>query len=103
MRFKKDSIVVRDDSTYPEGALVVDGLAPSGDLLAHPLGGGLHRAHFEIEGVDGKFAGWSDGRVWNGWAMPYFEFPEAEKVVAAMSSENGRHDVSGKEKEVSWD
>lgn len=118
MQFKKDSIVVRDDSTYPEGALVVDGLAPSGDLLAHPLGGGLqlilpaadlprfalaselertplfHRALFEIEGVDAQFTGWSDGRVWNGWAMPHFEFPEAGKIIAAVAPSTGRYDAA---------
>lgn len=118
MQFKKYSIVVRDDSTHPEGALVVDGLAASGDLLAHPLGGGLqviipaaemrrfsvaselertplfHRAHFEIEGVNEKFAGWSDGRVGNGWAMPYFEFPEAGRVIANVAPETGRYDAA---------
>jgi hypothetical protein len=115
MQFKKDNIVVRDDSTCPEGALVVDGFAPSGDMLAHPLGGGLqlilpaadlprfafaselertplfHRALFEVEGVDAQFAGWSDGRVWNGWSMPHFEFSEAEKIIAAMTPENGHY------------
>src|SRR5688500_13163229 len=118
MQFKKDSTVVRDDSIYPEGALVVDGFALSGDLLAHPLGGGLqliihavelrrfalaselestaifHRANFEIEGVDERFAGWSDGQVWNGWAMPCFEFPEATKVITAMAPGTGRYDAA---------
>lgn len=117
MEFNKGSIVVRDDSTYPEGALVVDGVAPSGDLLVHPLGGGLqlfvpfaelrrfalaselertpifHPALFEIEGTDEQFDGWTDGRVWNGWAMPYFEFTEAEKVIGKMAADTGRYDA----------
>ena len=118
MQFNKGSIVVRDDSTYPEGALVVDGFAHSGDLLAHPLGGGLqlivpaaelrrfalaselektpvfHRALFEIEGADAQFEGWTEGRVWNGWAMPYFEFTEAGKVIGSMAVDTCRYDAA---------
>ena len=114
MSFLKSEIIVRDDHCYPEGALVVDGVDAAGNLLAHPLGGGLqliipthehsrfskvsedektpvfHPAHFELEGVDGKFRGWSDGRVWNGWAMPRIEFSESQRLITALG--NGWYD-----------
>lgn len=115
MKFDNGEIIIRDDLAYPDGALIVDGFDASGSLLAHPMGGGLqltipssdiprftvvtelertpifHRGRFEIEGVDEGFAGWSDGRAWNGWAMPYFEFDEAENVIAAVSPDSARY------------
>ena len=41
MSFHQGDIIVRDDTTYPEGALIVDGFDKEGNLLAHPMGGGL--------------------------------------------------------------
>ena len=117
MRFQKGEIIVRNDLAYPEGALVVEGSDASDNTLAHPLGGGLqlsipatdlerfmvatefektpvfHHASFEIEGIDGQFAGWWDGRAWNGWAMPHFEFEEAERVLAAVAPGRWRYDT----------
>jgi hypothetical protein len=115
MSFEKNDIIVRDDFEYPKGALVVDGCDQSGYLLAHPLGGGLqfviparerHRfervseeekapifnpTNFAVEGVEAAFAGWTDARKWNGWAMPWFEFHKAQRVVAAFQ---GHYDPS---------
>lgn len=116
MSFQAGEIIVREDATYPEGALIVDGLDGEGNLLAHPLGGGLQRVisaaelkrfsiasdlertqvfwhtWFSLEGIAERFAGWSDGEHWNGWAKPRFEFAEAKRVVAAFDPESGRYD-----------
>jgi hypothetical protein len=110
-RFEKGSVVIPTGHHFPEGALAVDGYDEVGNLLAHPVGGGLqyairpeqaaklrlvtdaegqanlHRyAHFALEGVEGVFAGWTDGRHWNGWATPHFERGEADRVAAAFDA-----------------
>ena len=116
MSFQKNEIIVRDDGKYPHGALVVDGYDASGALLAHPLGGGFQliipipdherfsrvggaertpiftRAKFSIDGMEGTFAGWTDGRNWNGWDMPRFESPEAQRLVASLGTDVGKYD-----------
>lgn len=118
MNFQKGDLIVRAEFTYPEGALVVDGFYQQGNLLAHPMGGGFQltipsseiprfgianelektpvfrRACFAIEGSEEEFNGWSDSRHWNGWAMPHFEFSQAEKVVVALDPDNGRYDAT---------
>lgn len=118
MSFRKGDIIVRADAAYPEGALIVDGFDGDQGLLSHPMGGGLQliippseiarfmipdelektpvfrRAHFSIEGAEVQFEGWSDGRLWNGWAKPRFEYVQAERVVAAFDPNNGRYDAT---------
>ena len=54
----------------------------------------FRRASFAIEGIKEEFTGWCDGRHWNGWAMPRFEFPQAEKVVAAFDPKSGRYNAA---------
>ena len=119
MSFGKNEIIVRDDGKYPEGALVVDGYDAQGNLLAHPLGGGLQlsvppsdhsrfeivpdeertpiftRGRFSLEGLDGTFTGWTDGTNWNGWAMPRFELAEAQLLIAALGKDAGEYDLAG--------
>src|SRR4051812_22468189 len=110
IRFPRHSIVVPTGQQFPDGALVVDGYDAAGCLLAHPEGGGFRYvirpelaaklrlvtdaeldeslcryASFWLEGVDGVFEGWTDGRHWNGWAMPHFERSEAERVARAFA------------------
>ena len=110
-QFNKGDVIVPADQHYPMGALSVDGYDGTGCLLAHPLGGGLQfiippakaarlrlvpenerqaplwrKAKFEIEGVEGQFEGWTDGRRWNGWAMPAFEFTVAQEVAKAFEA-----------------
>lgn len=117
MKFRKGDIVVPTEAVYPTGALAVDGYDNDGSLLVHPLGGGLQfrfkpaaegqfravpkceqesplwrRSKFQIEGVEAEFDGWTDGRLWNGWAMPYFEFEQAERVVKLLTEGQGRFD-----------
>jgi hypothetical protein len=112
--FPKQTVLVPVGNVFPSGALVLDGYENNGYLLAHPYGGGLQfrirpdqtvrlrvvseteiqqtryrKAQFEIEGVEGLFEGWTEGRRWNGWATPHFEFETAKKVVA---SAGGRYD-----------
>jgi hypothetical protein len=102
--FTQGEIIVRDDLKYPDGAVVGDGLDTRGRLLVHPLGGGLQFAlplceigrfqsvepaeqipvfsagTFFLEGIDGKFEGWSDGSSWNGWEKPCFTRKVAERI-----------------------
>ncbi len=116
MSFQKGDIILRDDARYPEGALVVSGYGPGGELLAHPKGGGLElripaseisrfaaaseaertriyrKSRFSIEEVEATFAGWWDGERWNGWAMPSFEIDEARKVLDALAPKANRFD-----------
>jgi hypothetical protein len=117
-RFTKGDTIVPAEAIYPSGAMTVDGYEPDGTLLAHPLGGGLQyrfkpgiqrkfrvvpnteaaspswrRGRFEIEGLDAEFRGWTNGRLWNGWAMPYFERSEAQQVLEALTDSEGGYDV----------
>ena len=116
MSFQKNEIIERDDGKYPHGALVVDGYDASGALLAHPLGGGFQliippsdhsrfavvpeeertpiftRTKFSFEGLEESFTGWTDGKNWNGWAMPRFEFADAQRLIAALGQDAGKYD-----------
>ncbi len=46
------------------------------------------RSSFSMDALEGIFEGYSDGETWNGWACPYFEYLEAERVLTA-SEKNG--------------
>jgi DNA (cytosine-5)-methyltransferase 1 len=49
----------------------------------------FHRATFVIDSIpDHQFQGFSDDDTWNGWACPYFEKAEAERILRA-SEANG--------------
>lgn len=118
MKFTKGDIIIPVEAVYPDGALTVDDYESDGTLLAHPLGGGFQyrlppgaeskfrvvpsseaegalwrRSRFVIEGTDSVFQGWTDGRDWNGWAMPHFEFSEAQRVIESLTDFNGKYDV----------
>ena len=115
--FKKGDIIIKSEAAYPTGALVVDGYDEQGRFMAHPLGGGPQyifkpsterkfrivsedekqhpawkRSSFCIEGIDGTFEGWTDGRLWNGWEMPRFEFGAAQKFIAALNQSVSHYD-----------
>jgi hypothetical protein len=105
--FSEGELIVRDDLKYPEGVLVVDGRGARGGLLVRPLGGGVQfilpsaevacfqrvepaetievfsPGTYALEGLDGKFAGWSDGSCWFGWEKPCFTREVAERIVRA--------------------
>ncbi|MEN9675160.1 MAG: hypothetical protein RIS76_1056 [Verrucomicrobiota bacterium] len=119
MQFNRSEIIVPQGNRYPDGALVVDGYDGVGRLLAHPVGGGLQfiigaeqlaqlrrvaaeerrnprlrRAQFGMDGVHGRFHGWTAGESWNGWAKPMFELQEARRVISAMPELKGQYDAS---------
>ncbi len=109
--FPTGSVVIPVCHDYPDGALVVDGYDDEGRLLAHPQGGGpqhvvglgqaenlrlvtdaerqsalCRHTHFALETAEGVFAGWTYGKRWNGWAMPYFVHSEAELVARVFDA-----------------
>ena len=96
---------------------MVDGYDEQGRFMAHPLGGGLQyffkpstetkirivsedekrqpiwkRSKFCIDGIDGNFEDWTDGRLWNGWGMPHFEFALAQKFLANLNQSEAHYD-----------
>ena len=117
MRFNKGDILVPKGKEYPECAIVVDGYDDKGQLIMHPLGGGIeahlsaigasvfrlvdegekagalfHRGQFALAESEERFSGWTDGKKWNGWEMPRFEKAEAERLIQWLSGERGRFD-----------
>lgn len=118
MNFTQGEILVPHDAQFPDGAVVVDGYDEGGRLLAHPFGRGFQHAfateatsHFRVadEGERGRalfrqarfslmdsedhFTGWANGENWNGWAMPHFEFVEAQRLIAWLKDDKARYDA----------
>jgi hypothetical protein len=117
MKFSKGDILIPQGAQFPEGGVVADGYDDTGRLLTHPLGGGFQSAYsgdvasrfrvveenertqalfrrvrFSLLDSDDCFSGWSNGERWNGWAMPHFEFAEAQRLVAWLTTGKGRFD-----------
>jgi hypothetical protein len=115
MKFSKGEIICREDLAYPEGALVCDGYDDAGRLLAHPQGGGFqltvpaqdeprfrvvaegekgmalfHRGRFTLADSEASFGGWSNGELWNGWAMPRFELAVCREVLKSLGDAQAR-------------
>jgi hypothetical protein len=114
----EDVIVPRDKlKDWISWALVVHQVDGDGTLHVFPLGGGpeylfdpvkvetfdfikvpperlenpgWYSADFYAEWLDKKYRGWTNGRRWNGWAMPYFELEEAQRY--AKDSGNTTYD-----------
>jgi len=106
--FEKHQIIVRDDGSFPQNALVVAGHESDGCLLAYPLGGGVQfripahdiprfsavsddektaifsKAVFTLDGLDKGLEGWSDGTLWNGFEKPKFDRATAISVLSAL-------------------
>ena len=38
------------------------------------------------------FDGWTNGKDWNGWAMPHFEFADAKRLIAWLKNGKARFD-----------
>ena len=117
MKFSKGEIICREDLGYPEGGLVCDGYDDAGRLLAHPLGGGFQltvpkqdeprfhvvadwekgaalfrRGRFPLADGETAFDGWSNGELWNGWAMPRFEFGVCGVILKSIGDKRARFD-----------
>jgi len=46
----------------------------------------MKRAFFSMDATgDRTFAGYSDGRLWNGWECPSFPFESAQQIAAAVA------------------
>lgn len=118
----RDKVQSKDWASW---ALLVVGYDEQGRLLAHPMGGGFHKRFDEAamrkyafvkapaklvkespfyrteftgdwlpEGV--WIPGWTDGRLWNGWATPHFEFKDAMRLIKYQNADpsfpKGRYD-----------
>lgn len=107
--FKKGDMIVPEAGTYPKDALSV--LEHSGkDLVASPLGGGpvyrfrpehqekyrfrvvtpsektlpWYQGEFGMEMLSRDYKGWTTGVLWNGFAMPVFDFETTRKILDEM-------------------
>ena len=47
----------------------------------------LRKTWFQIDGLEGKFEGYTKGQFWNGWAVPYFTNEVADEIMEAMSND----------------
>ena len=121
VKFCAGDILVPKAEEFPKHAIVVDGYDDKGRLRFHPLGGEgqarldkfdasmfrlveeweraatlFRRAQFRLAKAGEVFTGWTNGETWNGWAMPRFEFVEAERFLKWQSGQNtpgGRSDA----------
>lgn len=118
MKFSKGDILVPKGKQFPDSAVIVDGYDQRGLLLMHPMGGGMQarldavsvsvfrlvdeaeragtfycRGRFALAESNEAFDGWSDGRRWNGWAMPRFERSEAERLIESLKDQRARFDA----------
>ncbi|MFD1676033.1 hypothetical protein [Alicyclobacillus fodiniaquatilis] len=60
---------------------------------------------FMIDGVEGTFAGFSDGDTWNGFACPYFPKEQADKFVLAYNEDADTTDCTSgfeEERDLYW-
>lgn len=48
----------------------------------------MKEGFFVIEGIDGVFSGFSNGRTWNGYECPFFNEKECERVISAFNKAN---------------
>lgn len=109
MSFRIGEIIIRLDRHFPDGIMVVDGYDRDGALLAHHHGNVFPRriqplevaqfrlvtlaeqkaseyrsSAFTLEGSDEEYRGWTQWAFWKGWALPHFEFQEAERIIARL-------------------
>src|SRR5664279_5368411 len=106
LRQAKRDVLVPVRKMFPEGAVVVDGYDEQDPMMVHPLGGGpqfyvflehyskfrsvdpaeksralFRRAAFVLADAEQRFSGWTNGELWNGWDMPWFEKTEADNLL----------------------
>ena len=49
----------------------------------------MYKTIFTIDGFVPAYIGYTSGRLWNGWATPYFEVAEALQVMADYNKDTG--------------
>ncbi len=49
----------------------------------------MHKTIFTIDGFVPAYIGYTSGRLWNGWATPYFEVAEALRVMDDYNKDTG--------------
>lgn len=108
MPFERGDIIVprREFNRWPQFGLRVFGVDPDGTLHAYPLGGGFHyefspervafhdfvvvppgtpatfnETWFHASWLGKDYPGWSNGKLWNGWAIPFFELPVGKEYA----------------------
>lgn len=57
----------------------------------------MYKALFTIDGFKYPHIGYTSGRLWNGWATPYFEVDEALKIMEEFNKERGEQMVYDEE------
>ena len=50
----------------------------------------MHKTIFTIDGFAPAYIGYTSGRLWNGWATPYFEIAEALQVMNDYNNNTDR-------------
>lgn len=50
----------------------------------------MYKTIFTIDGIAPAYIGYTSGRLWNGWATPYFEIAEALQVMADYNKNTDR-------------
>lgn len=48
------------------------------------------KAVFQVDGLDGRFEGWTNGKTWNGWETPSFEQDELNRIFKECEKEGYR-------------
>ena len=55
----------------------------------------FHRGRFTLADGEASFDGWSNGEVWNGWAMPRFEFAVCREILKSIGAAGGAVEERG--------
>ena len=55
----------------------------------------FQRGRFTLADTEAAFDGWSNGEVWNGWAMPRFGFAVCREILKSFADEQARFDEKG--------
>lgn len=78
----------RSDSCIASTRIIIDVLGRYGFRAENPFRciiTAMRATKFVIDFIPSKaFEGFTDDRLWNGWACPYFSFDEAQKIAEAQ-------------------
>ncbi len=48
----------------------------------------MYKTYFWADFLNTTVEGWTDGSLWNGWATPHFEYPEARRVMELINEQD---------------